>query len=115
MAQIRHLAIASDHPGKAADFYKKAFGFKEVRRFGFDPKHPNYKNYGERGITVCEEWLPDEDGKGLGFLQFLKDIGPRPEGVGKSGKSLYSIQRKNSTAGDTMTRSAKPRPILPSN
>jgi catechol 2,3-dioxygenase-like lactoylglutathione lyase family enzyme len=41
MAQIRHLAIASDHPGKAADFYKKAFGFKEVRRFGFDPKDPD--------------------------------------------------------------------------
>ena len=28
MAQIRHIAIASDHPGKAADFYKKAFGFQ---------------------------------------------------------------------------------------
>src|SRR5438128_1892110 len=39
MAQIRHIAIASDHPGKAADFYKKAFGFREVARHGFDPKN----------------------------------------------------------------------------
>ena len=41
MAQIRHIAIASDHPGKTADFYKKAFGFREVARHGFDPKNPD--------------------------------------------------------------------------
>jgi methylmalonyl-CoA/ethylmalonyl-CoA epimerase len=40
MAQIRHIAIASDHPGKAADFYKKAFGFREVARHGLDPANP---------------------------------------------------------------------------
>ena len=41
MAQIRHLAIACEHPGKTADFYKKAFGFREVSRHGFDPKNPD--------------------------------------------------------------------------
>jgi catechol 2,3-dioxygenase-like lactoylglutathione lyase family enzyme len=41
MAQIRHIAIASDHPFKAADFYKKAFGFREIARYGFDPKNPD--------------------------------------------------------------------------
>ena len=41
MAQIRHLAISCDHPGKTAEFYKKAFGFKEVRRNGFDPNDPD--------------------------------------------------------------------------
>ena len=41
MAQIRHIAIASDHPGKTADFYKKAFGFREVARHGFDPNNPD--------------------------------------------------------------------------
>ncbi len=41
MAQIRHIAIASDHPFKTADFYKKAFGFREVSRHGFDPKNPD--------------------------------------------------------------------------
>jgi catechol 2,3-dioxygenase-like lactoylglutathione lyase family enzyme len=40
MAQIRHIAIASDHPGKAADFYKKALGLREVRRYGLDPSNP---------------------------------------------------------------------------
>jgi catechol 2,3-dioxygenase-like lactoylglutathione lyase family enzyme len=41
MAQIRHIAIASDHPGKTADFYKKAFGFREIARHGFDPNRPD--------------------------------------------------------------------------
>src|SRR4051812_19586815 len=41
MAQIRHIAIASDHPFKAAEFYKKAFGFREIARNGFDPSKPD--------------------------------------------------------------------------
>jgi methylmalonyl-CoA/ethylmalonyl-CoA epimerase len=41
MAQIRHIAIASDHPGKTAEFYKQAFGFREITRHGFDPSKPD--------------------------------------------------------------------------
>lgn len=35
-----------------------------------DPKDPAYKNYGERGLTVCQSW-----GK---FANFMSDMGPRP-------------------------------------
>jgi hypothetical protein len=35
-----------------------------------NPKHPNYMNYGGRGITVCERW---DD-----FTLFLMDVGDRP-------------------------------------
>ncbi len=41
MVKIRHIAIASRHPGKAADFYKAAFGFRELGRFGLDPNKPD--------------------------------------------------------------------------
>jgi catechol 2,3-dioxygenase-like lactoylglutathione lyase family enzyme len=41
MAQIRHIAIASDHPGKTAEFYKRAFGFREISRHGLDPNNPD--------------------------------------------------------------------------
>ena len=40
-----------------------------------NPKATGYKNYGGRGITICERWL----GCG-GFIHFLKDMGERPEG-----------------------------------
>jgi catechol 2,3-dioxygenase-like lactoylglutathione lyase family enzyme len=41
MLKIRHIAFASEHPGKAAEFYKSAFGFRELSRFGLDPSKPD--------------------------------------------------------------------------
>lgn len=41
MAKIRHIALASDHPGKAAEIFKEAFGFRELGRFGLDPNKPD--------------------------------------------------------------------------
>lgn len=34
------------------------------------PNNPSYKDYGERGITVCGRWMQ--------FENFLADMGPRP-------------------------------------
>ena len=36
-----------------------------------NPKHPDYKYYGGRGIDVCVPWFNS-------FIQFYKDMGPRP-------------------------------------
>lgn len=36
----------------------------------------NYKFYGAKGIKVCERWLL----KGQGFLNFITDMGDRPDG-----------------------------------
>lgn len=38
--------------------------------------HKSYKNYGGRGITVCELWSGPE-----GFQNFIADMGPRPDGL----------------------------------
>lgn len=44
----------------------------------YKEKDINYKNYGGRGIKVCDRWL---ERKGLGFVNFLEDMGERPEGL----------------------------------
>jgi methylmalonyl-CoA/ethylmalonyl-CoA epimerase len=41
MPRIGHIAISSAHPGKAAEYFKQAFGFREVLRFGLDPARPD--------------------------------------------------------------------------
>jgi hypothetical protein len=38
-----------------------------------DPKNERFKNYGGRGITVCDRWLE--------FKNFLADMGERPAGM----------------------------------
>jgi hypothetical protein len=39
-----------------------------------NPKTVSYRNYGGRGIQVCDRW-----NRKTGFANFLADMGPRPE------------------------------------
>lgn len=50
-----------------------------------NPNSPNYKDYGGRGITVCDRWLNS-------FENFLEDMGKRPA-------KNYSINRINNDLG----------------
>lgn len=51
------------------------------------PNAHEYRNYGGRGIKVCDRWMKRPEG----FKNFLEDMGPRPEG--------YSLDRID-TNGD---------------
>jgi len=44
----------------------------EMRRRCRDPRRQAYKNYGGRGIKVCERWQD--------FWNFVDDVGERPKG-----------------------------------
>lgn len=48
-----------------------------------NPRHAAFKNYGARGITVCERWES--------FENFLADMGEKPDGL--------SIDRKDNSLG----------------
>lgn len=39
----------------------------------YGKKHPSYKNYGAKGITVCDRWRKD-------FVNFIQDMGKCPSG-----------------------------------
>jgi hypothetical protein len=48
----------------------------------YNPKNRAYKNYGAKGVTVCDEWLEDF----WNFVDYMdKEHGPKPEG--------YSLDR----------------------
>lgn len=49
-----------------------------------NPNSKSYKNYGERGITVCTEWLHS-------FKAFFQDMGRKPKGL--------TIERINNELG----------------
>lgn len=44
-----------------------------MKRRCYSKSVPKYKNYGDRGITVCKAWLGVN-----GFATFLEDMGTRP-------------------------------------
>jgi hypothetical protein len=49
------------------------------------PKHPNYHNYGGKGVRVCDRWERS-------FWLFYEDMGPRPS-------VSHTIDRMDGTKG----------------
>lgn len=45
--------------------------WRRMQKRCYDPTDKDFKNYGERGVTVCQAWRES-------FRKFLKDVGPKP-------------------------------------
>lgn len=59
------------HGGYGTSEYKT---WKSMKRRCLDEKSNSYKNYGGRGIAICDRWKHS-------FKNFLSDMGKRPEGT----------------------------------
>lgn len=79
--------------GRGHSGFKKTHGKTESREYAiwsnakdrcYRKKNPHYKNYGGRGISMCDEWVGS-------FESFLNDMGPCPDG--------FSLERKDNDLG----------------
>lgn len=60
----------------ARDHEREHNSWMSMKQRCYLPSAAGYKNYGGRGIKVCERWLEPK----LGFKNFLEDMGERPDG-----------------------------------
>lgn len=56
-----------------------------------NPKSKRYKDYGGRGIAICDRWLAG-DGVRTGFECFFEDMGPKPS-------PNHTVDRRNNDHG----------------
>jgi len=66
MARIQHLAIASLEPEKQAEFYKRVFGFKEIRRIDNPRARGVVLTDGAINISVLK-FMQDQIDRGLDY------------------------------------------------
>ena len=112
MAQIRHIAIASDHPGKTAEFFKRAFGFREIARHGFDPTNPDLAPR-PSSVVMTDGYLSiailklaiDQTGVGLDY-RGLHHIGLVVDDLNAWTKHLESLGAPNITTLEDMPPTA---------
>lgn len=74
------IELSTTHGMKGTPTYRTWHGM--IHRCN-NPKHTFFKNYGARGITVCDKWLT--------FDGFFEDMGLRPKGL--------TLERKNNELG----------------
>ena len=64
----------------------------QMRERCFNPKNNSYRDYGGRGITVCERWAT--------FLPFFEDMGTKPS-------RLHSLDRYPNVDGNYEPRNCR--------
>jgi len=76
MSNYKHGCTKLKKRNKNNPEWKANYIWLSMRARCFNQNRKDYKNYGGRGITVCDRWL----GKN-GFQNFLEDMGLPPKGT----------------------------------
>ena len=67
----RKTSTCKKHGMRDTSIYRT---WKSMRSRVLNKNRPDYKNYGGRGITICDRWMDEIDG----FMHFYEDMGERP-------------------------------------
>src|SRR5258708_32661252 len=89
MPKLRHIAIAAEDPEKMAEFYKKAFDFKEVGRPNGVLADGVFLSDGTLNMAILK-FKTDQIGKGMDFTG-LHHFGVLVEDVDAAGKKLAGL------------------------
>ena len=93
MAKLRHIAIAAKDPDAMAEFYKKAFDFKEVRKSDGPLAYGYHLSDGTIDLAILR-FKTDQIGKGLDYTG-LHHFGILVEDVEEVAKKLESLGGKH--------------------
>jgi len=71
MGSVKKIGNRTTHGLRQHPLYKTWCNMKQRCN---NPNQPKYKNWGGRGIKVCDRWLNS-------FENFIQDMGERPQGT----------------------------------
>ena len=89
MAKLRHIAIAAKDPDAMAEFYKKAFDFKEVRKTDGPLAYGYHLSDGTIDLAILR-FKTDQIGRGLDYTG-LHHFGILVEDVAEVAKKLEGL------------------------
>ena len=116
MAKLRHIAIAAKDPEAMAEFYKKAFDFKEVRKTDGPLAYGYHLSDGTIDLAILR-FKTDQLGKGLDYTG-LHHFGILVEDVEASAKQLKALggrhymEREDGLAGGFEVKFYGPEEVL---
>jgi catechol 2,3-dioxygenase-like lactoylglutathione lyase family enzyme len=93
MAKLRHIAIAAKDPDAMAEFYKRAFDFKEVRKSDGPLAYGYHLSDGTIDLAILR-FKTDQLGRGLDYTG-LHHFGVLVENAEEAGKKLESLGGKH--------------------
>jgi catechol 2,3-dioxygenase-like lactoylglutathione lyase family enzyme len=117
MAKLRHLAIACKDPDKMAEFYMKAFDFKNVRTSDGPLAYGHHLSDGTIDLAILR-FKTDQIGKGMDYTGLhhfgvlVEDLEGAAEAVAANGGKHYMDQDNPERLGGFEVKMYGPEGIL---